>query len=226
MGNHELCGWGHEGMARKVKRLLLASAKGGVGKTTCSRSLAVAAASAGLSVAVVDLDQQRSLQKWWERRPEAAPAMDCFGATMEDVEAVLKEADAGHDLVVIDTPPAVEFFPEQIKRLIHAADFILVPTGTSVDDTDSTIEFMSVVAGLRKPSAYLLCKVNRRAGSFNKAKQRLVESGRTICPFEIPTYEDFATVAELGVGITELKGAKGAEEMTGVWTYVKKELGL
>ena len=41
--------------------------KGGVGKTTLASALAVRASQEG-RVAMVDLDPQRSLIKWWKRR--------------------------------------------------------------------------------------------------------------------------------------------------------------
>ena len=75
---------------------------------------------------------------------------------------------------------------------------------------------MEVVQGLAKPAAYVLCKVNRRARSLLDAKHRLAESGGRIRPFEIPTYEDFAAAADIGVGIMEIKGAKGADDVSGV----------
>src|SRR3954447_9212075 len=50
--------------------LLTTSPKGGVGKTGCSRNLAVAAAKSGRTVAVLDLDPQKSLSRWWQKRPE------------------------------------------------------------------------------------------------------------------------------------------------------------
>ena len=99
-----------------TKYLLLASAKAGVGKTTCARNIAAAATLAGRRVAMIDLDQQRSLSKWWERRPDEAPQIDCFSANIDQIQDVLAAVD-GYSLVVIDTPPAVEFFPVQIKAL-------------------------------------------------------------------------------------------------------------
>jgi Mrp family chromosome partitioning ATPase len=54
---------GNDAAAMAAKYLLLASAKGGVGKTTCARNIATAATLAGHRVAMIDLDQQRSLSK-------------------------------------------------------------------------------------------------------------------------------------------------------------------
>ncbi|CAO3459674.1 Chromosome (plasmid) partitioning protein ParA [Azospirillum argentinense] len=208
------------------KRLLVASPKGGVGKTTTARNLAVAAVMKGLKVAMVDLDEQHTLGQWWADRPDEAPAIDCFQATMEDTEGLLKAlAGKDYDLVVFDTPPSIELYPEDMKRLVLAADLVLIPTGVSKDDTRSTAAFMKTVRGLKSRGAFVLSKVNRRTGSFLKGKRALMETG-SICPFEIPVYEDFNTVAELGIGILELKGAKGADEIAGVWTFAQAEMAL
>src|SRR3712207_660745 len=66
-----------------VRRLLVSSPKGGTGKTTASRNLAVLAAQDGLRVAAVDFDPQQSLGHWWSRRPKAAAPVMYFEATAE-----------------------------------------------------------------------------------------------------------------------------------------------
>src|SRR5689334_12621642 len=48
---------------RKV--LLTASPKGGTGKTTFSKNIAVVAAHMGYRVSVIDFDRQGTLSKWW-----------------------------------------------------------------------------------------------------------------------------------------------------------------
>jgi chromosome partitioning protein len=87
------------------------------------------------------------------------------------------------------------------------------------------IEFMGAIRKLGKPAAFVLTKVNRRAGSFLKAKQLLSAAGR-LCPMEVPLYEDIGFAAEVGVGVSEIKGARGVDDVTAVWTFVKQELGL
>ena len=49
------------------KILLICKLKGGAGATTTSRELAVAAVAAGLKVALIDLDGQGGLTRWWSR---------------------------------------------------------------------------------------------------------------------------------------------------------------
>ncbi len=48
--------------------IAVVNTKGGVGKTTIASALAVRAAKDSPRVAMVDLDPQRSLVEWWDRR--------------------------------------------------------------------------------------------------------------------------------------------------------------
>ena len=65
-----------------VRHILVCAPKGGVGKTTISRSLLVCGAHAGLKVHGVDLDPQRGLLNWAERREasrQLLPDIDVAG---------------------------------------------------------------------------------------------------------------------------------------------------
>src|ERR1700690_4043324 len=58
---------------KKPRWLTVSSPKGGSGKTTTVVNLAVFAAHAGLSVAILDTDLQKSAKDWWDLRPDDAP---------------------------------------------------------------------------------------------------------------------------------------------------------
>ena len=85
--------------------LVLASQKGGAGKTTLSRHLAVQAERAGEGpVVLIDADPQGGLAGWWNRRPAATPVF--FASSLDDLPQHLVQArEGGFKLVVIDTPP-------------------------------------------------------------------------------------------------------------------------
>jgi chromosome partitioning protein len=209
--------------AAGVRRLLVSSPKGGTGKTTASRNIAVLAAQDGLRVAAVDFDPQQSLGHWWSRRPKAAAPVTYFEAKAE-MAADIGEID-GHDLVIIDTPPGVEFQPAAIRALVKAAHFVLVPTNQYSPDLASVEEWMRFLREEGTRAAYLLGNTHRRTKSFEDAKRRLVKSG-PLCPIDVPHYEDIPATNELGIGIAEVKGGKGADDYRGVWDFVRGELGL
>ena len=55
--------------------VVVASQKGGAGKTSLMRSLAVATHQAGHATALLDTDPQGSLTSWWNRREDQQPAL-------------------------------------------------------------------------------------------------------------------------------------------------------
>src|SRR3954447_12776792 len=80
--------------------------KGGAGKTMISRSLATAAAYAGLAVLILDMDTQQNSTNWRRRRPEEDQLPLVQFTTENDLEETLKRAQLAEcDLVIIDTPP-------------------------------------------------------------------------------------------------------------------------
>src|SRR3954469_12716838 len=86
-----------------AKVILCSSPKGGCGKTTTVRSLASFAAKEGLRVATIDLDPQKTLSQWWDRRSEELPIIINFtDVPPREVTAAITEiADRGeYDLVI------------------------------------------------------------------------------------------------------------------------------
>ena len=81
--------------------------KGGAGKTTLSVGLACAAAAAGLSAVVVDLDPQATAASWGDRREADAPAV--LSVQPSRLARLLEAAVAQEvNLAVIDSAPRAE----------------------------------------------------------------------------------------------------------------------
>jgi chromosome partitioning protein len=87
--------------------IVLASQKGGAGKTTLAAHLAVAAEAAGDGPAVlIDTDPQGSLSAWWNVREANSPAL--APTTIAELPAKLAAlAEAGFAVAFVDTPPAI-----------------------------------------------------------------------------------------------------------------------
>ena len=114
-----------------MKTIVLASQKGGSGKTTLAAHLAVAAdqAEAGPSV-LIDTDPQGSLTAWWNAREADTPALAT--ASLADLSAKLEAlARAGFKLAVIDTPPAIT---ASIRDVVRLADLVVIPARPSPHD--------------------------------------------------------------------------------------------
>jgi chromosome partitioning protein len=212
---------------KKARILLLSSAKGGSGKTTTARNLAICALQDGFSVATVDLDAQGSLTLWYQRRPEEAPPFGHFQVPLSEAVAAL-ESIAGQgdlDLVFVDTPPGVEANPVAIKELVRRADFVLVPTGQGGPDIETVIDWAKFVRREGRRSAFLLNRTARGKNSFGEAKLELSRHG-SLCPFDVRDLEDIQRTHRSGLGVVEVRGALGATDLQGVWNYIRNEIGL
>ncbi len=106
-----------------MKTLVLASQKGGVGKTTLAAHLAVAAEKAGNGPCVlIDTDPQASLAAWWNGRKADTPAF--APVTPQELTRKLEAlSQAGYAYAFIDTPPAIT---ESIRAWVAQADFVLI----------------------------------------------------------------------------------------------------
>ena len=113
-----------------MKTLVLHTPKGGSGKSTLAREIAVSSAKAGLRTALADLDPQGTTSGWYQRRQSADPALVDIGVAPHS-KKIAALADAGFDLLVIDTPPGQ---PGWMPALLAAADMVLVPVRPTPDD--------------------------------------------------------------------------------------------
>jgi len=208
-----------------MKRILVASSKGGGGKSTLTRNLAVAAAADGLQVAMLDFDIQRTLTAWYGRRPEGIAEIAHFEARMSVDDVTEAMGIEGFDVLIIDTPPSIEDHPEEFRILMRAADFVLIPTGQTADDLHSVQPWMAHVRSTGAKAAFVLNRVKPRTKSFVDARNRLARVG-PLCPVELPDFEDVPATSELGLGLLELKRAKGADHLSSIWAFVREQAGV
>jgi chromosome partitioning protein len=210
----------------RPKILVCSSGKGGSGKTCLTRNLAVFAAHAGIKVATLDLDPQQGLSNWYGVRPQDAVAIPNVTVPLSELPRALAQvATMGMDLIIADTPPGVDASPIEMRKLLLMADFVLVPTGQGAGDLRSVIEWMRFIRREQRPAAFVLNLTMRAAGSFERAKQRLIEVG-DLCPFDVRLYESIRVSDEIGLSILEMKGANGLADIRGVWGFVRNGLGM
>jgi chromosome partitioning protein len=216
--------------ANGCRIVVLCSPKGGTGKSSLARHLLVSAAQDGVRSIGVDFDKQGTLTKWQTRREKTRITYPNFvetsvvAADLNDWRAVLARVK-DYAVVIIDTPPSVEDHIDSIYGLTKAASFVIVPTGTSIDDLDSVMPWMRALGERSVHAAFCLNKVNRRTNSFLKAKARLLKAG-PVSPVEIPTLEDIHVPASNGLAVLDHVKARGLEAFESMWDYVKREARL
>jgi len=129
--------------------LLVTKLKGGSGATTMCRELAAAALDAGVSVALVDLDSQGGLTRWWSRRtkdaPEGGADMDLLEIPANALPAAAAKLRTRYGLVIVDSPPSVH---ETVRAVAGVADLALVPSRPTVDDLDAVGPIVRLLRGV------------------------------------------------------------------------------
>jgi chromosome partitioning protein len=218
------------GLPVEGRVLLVASPKGGVGKSSLCRNVLVSAAMAGMQVLGVDLDPQQTLEKWRQRRerlrasfPEV-PKVAVMTLPIGEWRRAVEEA-AHYDLVVIDTPPSIEVQYGAALSLCAAAHHVLVPTGATQDDVDSVTPWMRTLTGAKVSASFVLNRANRRVKSYEAVRTKLLAVGK-LSPVEIPMLEDIHVSAGKGLAVPDLLSKKTGETFDALWHYVAREAGL
>lgn len=214
----------------RTVRILSAGAKGGPGKSFLAKNFAAAAAQEGYDVGLVDFDTQRTSTKWLARRDRFYPDGPKIHGYEADPNAPDDARDvvgiAEHDVVFIDTPPAIDQHSAVLKTLSYGCDLVLVPTKVGISDTESAEVLLEALAHWGVPTMAVLNLVKPNAKRvIAVARKRLVRKAE-LCAVEIGEFYDFLAADEGGVGATEMRRCTGAGDLDAVWSAVKRRLGI
>lgn len=111
--------------------ITFASSKGGVGKSTTCAAVASALALEGARVLLIDLDQNRTLERWSRKAPianltvEAIETID-FGAAFR-----ARENSGNYDHICIDLPGTREV---TLFKALARSDLVVIPAQASEPD--------------------------------------------------------------------------------------------
>lgn len=208
-------------MGTETRVIVLASQKGGSGKTTLSGHIAVAAQEAGAGpVALIDTDPQGSLAKWWNARKAELPVYVETSITnlAKDIGR-LKEA--GFKLVVIDTPPAVT---AAITDVVQHADLVVVPTRPSPHDLRAVGATVDIVEEADKQMVFVVNCATARARITQETAVSLSQHG-TVAPVTVHNRVDFAASMIDGRTVGEVnRASRSAKEIATLWSYLDQRL--
>lgn len=153
------------------------SQKGGVGKSTLVRALAVEYARNGFSVKVADMDlRQKTTTDWnclrMNSQTKPAIAVEPFA----NVQDALKH-EAGYDLIIFDGAGHAD---SQTLEIAQTADFVILPTGVTRDDLLPQVKLAHELRkkGIEKRRlAFALSRVGASTGEQEAAIEFITEAG-------------------------------------------------
>lgn len=113
--------------------IVVASPKGGAGKSTTAVLLGTELAHAGIDVTMLDCDPNRSLTLWSEKAPLPARMDVLSDITESSIVRTIREKDQDGRIVVVDLEGIAS---RLVSRAISQADLVLTPMrATTLDAT-------------------------------------------------------------------------------------------
>jgi len=135
-----------------MKTIVVTSRKGGVGKTTVSVNIALAAFAAGSRVLLADIDPQRSATDALKARTRPGPSLveTSAGKLFQLHMAAGRE---GVDLLVIDTPSTPE---AEVALAMNLADLCVLVSRPNFLDVASVVRSADAVRRLGRTGVVVL----------------------------------------------------------------------
>jgi chromosome partitioning protein len=179
---------------------LVASSKGGCGKSTLVTQLASHWAQDGKRTAIADTDRQGSSYRWALSRPDGVPAV--LGL---EGRRGLQRLPPDTERMLIDTPAGVG--ARELEPLLDLASVVLVPVLPSAFDLHATLGFLQQLAGHArvKRGKLPVALIGNRLKPWTRASQDALEQLADAAPFPVVAQlrdsQAYVLLTALGKGI-------------------------
>ena len=172
--------------------------KGGVGKSTLARVLAVKAAHEGRRVLLGDFDlEQLSCIEWSATRLRNGIEPDIEARAFKSLKKLRKTVE-NFDLVVVDTRGLADELTTDVSQ---ESDVVFLPTGTSMDDLRPTLALARRLAKSSKVGSkvvLVLSKVGRSERLLENARIVIDEAGFDVLGNIWPERDGFQADLDMG----------------------------
>jgi chromosome partitioning protein len=181
-----------------MQKVLVASSKGGCGKTTIATTIAGYFAHDGKRTVLVDADRQGSSLRWAEKRAgHSAPVLGLSGMRRDWPDKIPADAQR----VIVDGPAGIR--AQELTDLVEHVDVLLIPVLPSRIDLDATEAFLQEVAQIPriKRGKVAVGLVANRLKPWTTASQEAVDEIKKL-PFpliaQLRDTQGYIVVAGLG----------------------------
>ncbi|MBB5207531.1 ParA family protein [Chiayiivirga flava] len=178
--------------------ILVASSKGGVGKTTVSTNLAAYFALAGKHTAMVDADRQGSARLWCEKRANLDAVVLPLDGTRRGWDRQLPDDT---QRLVVDGPAGA--MADDLGQFLDRVDAVVVPVLPSVLDLEATVPFLNSLSAherIRKGKLPVGLVANRLKPWTNASQQVIEQLGAWPYPLVAQLRDTQAYVLLAGLG--------------------------
>jgi chromosome partitioning protein len=206
-----------------MQTIVLATQKGGSGKSTIAIGLALAAKEAGHTVRLIEADQQGTLSNWQRRRGFAEPLVEAIYNAREIESRLQSLALSGVTLAIIDTAGGITAATTEAVRY---CDFCMIPARPSIVDIEASAATLELVRIWRKPFAFVLNQTPNRSQRTHSAADAIGDAAARDLddvlarPF-IVMRNDHQDALAAGLAVSELSPfGKSADEIRELWRWV------
>jgi len=205
------------------KIITVAPQKGGAGKTPLVAQLAVALATKGQRIALVDIDPQASLSTWFQIREENGKTENLWLSSLHAWRT--QSADkltADNDYVLIDAPPHSQ---TEAVSAVRAADLVLVPIQPSPVDLWATEPILSLAKSQRRTVLLVLNRASSRVKLAEELAEPIADLGADVAKATLGNRIAFASSMFEGAGVTETaSSSKAAQEIRALAREITRRL--
>lgn len=198
--------------------------KGGTGKSTAVRCLAVEALKAGRRVVVIDADPQPTCFRWGQRRVAAGipvplvvvPASGGLAAQIEGYRA------QGVDLILVDTPPTAT---PAVNAALDSSTAALVVTRPNPEDLESVQESLRVASAQKRRTGVILWQSppDKRVRAVALAREALAAMDADVCPTAISASISYPYAYAEGLTPQEREPeGRARAELAEVWGWLQR----
>lgn len=213
-----------------MKTVSIIAQKGGSGKTTLCRHLAVGAQQVGLSTVIIDTDPQGGARDWGEIRGRSPDVVSELSPNPTYLEKAIRRCEAsGVEILFVDTPG------HNNPISVNAAgfsDLVLVPVRPTPDDLNALWQTIKTLMDRKVPYFAVLsqCPTTTRRPRL-EALAALAKNRVPVCEIVIHQKGVVPASAVTGETALEMDGlteseAKTVEEFQGLVMWLCDRLGL
>jgi chromosome partitioning protein len=178
--------------------------KGGVGKSSIARTLAVEFTRAGWSVLLADIDNsQATANRWSEKRRNVAGIEPQIATAIYSTASLAIKASANYQLTVIDGAPHATIGTADAAA---ASDLVIIPTGSSMDDLEPAVLLASELSSsLNSENIVFALYKTTSTAQARESRETLESYGFAVLPGEIGVKTGYIEAFDKGFCATETK---------------------
>lgn len=200
-----------------MKRIACVSQKGGVGKSTLARDIAVQFSINKWDVRIVDLDDRQTTSIIWQEnriRGGFTPPIHVYGCKNADTALSVN----GCDLVVFDGKP---YSDHETRKIAESSDLVVIPTGPSLDDLYPQVLLAHELIKTRMWASRILFVLNSITSDLDgkevaEAREFLDKAGYRVAKSVIMRRSSFGQAQSRGQSISEVSAPTLRAQAVGV----------